>query len=84
MEPTWPAGSRCQGPLIDSGLPAGVSYRVTRSCKLPGLPALVSYAQAALPAPAGRLISRPLGRLLGLDRPSAAPPIAWARYPFVT
>ena len=26
MEPTWPAGSRCQLPLIDSGLPAGVSY----------------------------------------------------------
>jgi hypothetical protein len=26
MEPTWPAGSRCQRPLIDSGLPAGVSY----------------------------------------------------------
>jgi len=26
MEPTWPAGSRCQLPLIDTGLPAGVSY----------------------------------------------------------
>jgi hypothetical protein len=26
MEPTWPAGSRGQLPLIDSGLAAGVSY----------------------------------------------------------
>jgi len=26
MEPTWPAGFRCHLPLIDSGLPAGVSY----------------------------------------------------------
>jgi len=26
MEPTWPAGSRCQLPLIDSSRAAGVSY----------------------------------------------------------
>ena len=25
MEPTWPAGSRCQLPLIDTGLPVSVS-----------------------------------------------------------
>jgi hypothetical protein len=24
MEPTWPAGSRCQLPLIDTGLAAGL------------------------------------------------------------
>ena len=27
MEPTWPAGSRCQRSLIDSGLPAGVCFQ---------------------------------------------------------
>ena len=26
MEPTWPAGSRCQRTPIDSGMPAGVSF----------------------------------------------------------
>jgi len=26
MEPTWPAGSRCQLRVIDTGLPAGVSF----------------------------------------------------------
>ncbi len=29
MEPTWPAGSRCQRLLIDSGLAAGVSYSLS-------------------------------------------------------
>ena len=63
MEPTWPAGSRCQRPLIDSSLPAGVSYRVARFQEPPIGPVLLVSAQAALPSPAGRLISRPLGRL---------------------
>src|SRR3989304_4704664 len=79
MEPPWLAGSRCQRLLIDSGLPAGVSFLVARSYEQPATPRLLVSAQAALPPPARGLISRPVvppptGGALSPPPPPPAPP----------
>ena len=79
MEPTWPAGSRCQRLLIDSGLPAGVSFLVARSYEQPAAPKLLVSAQAALPAPARRLISRSLGGKAGSEQRSLVNPLCRLR-----
>src|SRR3989304_4445895 len=79
MEPTWPAGSCCQRPLIDTGLLAGVSFSGVWSGAEGTEPPQLASGQGTSPVAARRL---PHGGASRISRPLGVSPPARSR-PFV-